>query len=61
MYFSFDFGWYYIYLILSNTNMGGGEYLLNEQNPLSATKAICRQPLNLCLKLYDGNLGDMLI
>ena len=41
--------------------MGGGEYLLNGQNPLSATKAICRQPLNLCLKLYDGNLGDMLI
>ena len=53
MYFSFDFVWYTIHLVILSVNdrevggrrMGGGWWLLNGQNPLRVTKIICRQSL----------------
>ena len=49
MHFSFDFGWYSIHLdIVRKEQRGGGGVgggLLNGQNLLSVTKAICQQSL----------------
>ena len=42
MYFSFDFVWYTIHIDVVHSEQGEGG-LLNGQNPLKATKVICRQ------------------
>ena len=45
-YFSCNFGWYSNQLDIVRLEQGDGEGgLLNEQNPFSVTKDICRRPL----------------
>ena len=66
MYFSFDFGWYSIHLCPLKTGVGGwggggGFFLLNRQNPLSVTKAICLRSLIAlsCLHSISNKLNGV--